>query len=253
MTSRCPSSPASWQRQRCSRPIPADRKSARICRRSTISRRIIGPVSRSHRFSIGRFCEKSKRNAIACGRISDGFASVTSCKLAHRSMRSSKPACRDCARPRRGAKTRRPRSGRWSRIYGRQDSITRNQEPDRRARISPRCASSFPRWPPADVAEVILDLAGKRAGHHFPHSAARRWRPMFSSISTCRGAATTAPRHGARTGRRDPQRDVAGRSHGVARGAAERGGATTDPPAHAGRTTHRASLCSVIRKAASGV
>ena len=99
----------------------------------------------------------------------------------------------------------------------------------------------FSEMPPADVAEIILDLPEDEQVIIFrilPHVAGRR----CLRVSRCRGrAARTASRHGARAGRLHSERNVAGRSHRAARGTAERGRAAIHPPPHPGGTPRRAS------------
>ena len=109
----------------------------------------------------------------------------------------------------------------------------------------------FREWPPADVAEVILDLPEDEQVIIFrvlPHGSGGG----CFRISRSRGATDVAARDGARAGRRHSERDVAGRSHGAARRIAERGGAPVDRAAHAGGASCRSRRCSVIPKDSVG-
>ena len=98
----------------------------------------------------------------------------------------------------------------------------------------------FSEMPPADVAEIILDLPEDEQVIIFrilPHALAA---DVFEYLDVDVEAQQQLLRgDGARTGRLDPQRDVAGRPHRAARGTPERGGAAADPSAHAGRAAHR--------------
>ena len=74
----------------------------------------------------------------------------------------------------------------------------------------------FREWPPADVAEVILDLPEDEQVIIFrvlPHALAA---DVFEYLDF-EAQETVAARHGARAGRGDFKRDGARRSHGAAR------------------------------------
>ena len=106
----------------------------------------------------------------------------------------------------------------------------------------------FSEMPPVDVAEIILDLPEDEQVIIFrilPHGLAA---DVFEYLDVDVEAQQQLLRgDGARAGGGDPERDVAGRSHGAARGNAERGGAAVDPAAHAGGAARRPSAARLSR------
>ena len=97
----------------------------------------------------------------------------------------------------------------------------------------------FREWPPADVAEVILDLPEDEQVIIFrvlPHALAA---DVFEYLDfEAQQKLLRAMAHEQVVG--DSERNVAGRSHGAARRIAERSGAPAHLAAHAGRTPRRA-------------
>ena len=96
----------------------------------------------------------------------------------------------------------------------------------------------FREWPPADLAEVIVDMPENDRVIIFRVLPAALAADVFEYLDVD-AQQELLRRDGARAGGRDPQRNVAGRSHGVARRNAERGRTPINQAPHAGRTQGR--------------